>query len=146
MLILVVFSEQLARFKYTIPRANRTRCNSQFLTVKKVIEILTSTLSAILIGLKRNELIHNSKDKKILEEFVFLLELFNEATIIIQGESYTTISLVAPTVVGILFDLERKLCSSTLTLASLCKTLTKSIKMRFSGLLRHFEIEVPFDR
>ena len=139
------FSEQLVRFKYTIPRANRTRWNSQFLTVKKVIEIPTSTLNVILTDLKKNELILNSKDKKILEEFLSLFDLFNEATILTQGESYTTISLVAPTVLGILFDLERELCSSTLTLVSLCKTLIESIKMRFSGLLRHFEIEVPFD-
>ena len=139
------FSEQLARFKYTIPWANRTRWNSQFLTVKKVIEIPTSTLNAILIDLKKNDLILNSKDRKILEEFVSLFELFDEATTLTQGESYATISFVAPTVLGILFDLERGRYSSTLTLVSLCKTLIESIKARFSGLLRHFEIEVPFD-
>ena len=71
--------------------------------------------------------------------------MFNEATILTQGESYTTISLVASTVFDILYDLERELCSSTLTLVSLCKTLIESIKVRFSGLLRHFEIEVRFD-
>ncbi|CAF4278411.1 unnamed protein product, partial [Rotaria magnacalcarata] len=36
--------------------------------------------------------------------------------VLIQGESYATICLVAPTVLGILFDLERELGSSTLTL------------------------------
>ncbi|UJR18451.1 hypothetical protein I4U23_005356 [Adineta vaga] len=80
-----------------------------------------------------------------LEEFVSLFELFNEATVLTQGQSYTTISLVAPTVLGILFDLERELCSSSSTLVPLCKTLISSIKARFSGLLRHFEIDVPFD-
>ena len=125
--------------------ANRTRWNSQFLTVKKVIEIPTSTLNAILIDLKKNDLILNSKDRKILEEFASLFELFDEATTLTQGESYAIISLVAPTGLGILFDLERELYSSTLTLVSLCKTLIESIMARFSGLRRHFEIEVPFD-
>ncbi|CAF3223367.1 unnamed protein product [Rotaria sp. Silwood2] len=139
------FSEQLAKFKLTIPRANRTRWNSQFLTVKKVTEIPTSTLNSILTDLKKTDLILNSKDRKILEEFVSLFELFDEATVLTQGESYATISLVAPTVLGLLFDLERELSSATLILASLCKALIESIKARFSGLLRHFEIEVPFD-
>ena len=62
-----------------------------------------------------------------------------------QGESYATVSFVAPTILGILFDLERELNSSTLTLVSLCEALISSIKARFSGLLRHFETDVPFD-
>jgi hypothetical protein len=142
-----VFAEQLEKANHSIPKANRTRWNSQFQTVKKVINIPSSTLNSILSDLKKNDLILNSKDRKILEEFISLFELFNEATVLTQGESYTTVSLVAPTVLGILFDLdlERKLSSSTLILVSLCKTLISSIKARFSGLLRHFEIDVSFD-
>ncbi|CAM4949291.1 unnamed protein product [Rotaria socialis] len=119
-----VFSERLEEFNYTIRRANRTRWNSQFQT---------------------NDLILNTKDRKVLAEFVFLFELFNEATVLTQGESYATICLVAPTVLGILFDLERELGSSTLTLVSLCEALIASIKARFSGLLHYFEIDVPFN-
>ncbi|CAM4873452.1 unnamed protein product [Rotaria socialis] len=119
-----VFSERLEEFNYTIRRANRTRWNSQFQT---------------------NDLILNSKDRKVLAEFVFLFELFNEATVLTQGESYATICLVAPTVLGILFDLERELGSSTLALVSLCEALIASIKARFSGLLRYFEIGVRFN-
>ncbi|CAF4553202.1 unnamed protein product [Rotaria sp. Silwood2] len=121
-----VFSERLEKFNYTIPRANRTRWNSQFQTVKKVVDIPSSILNSILSDLKRNDLILNT-------------------TVLTQGESYATICLVAPTVLGILFDLERELCSSTLTLVSLCEALIASIKARFSGLLRHFEIDVPFN-
>ncbi|CAM4794704.1 unnamed protein product [Rotaria magnacalcarata] len=133
------------KFNYTIPRANRTRWNNQFQTVKKVIDIPSSILNLILSDLKKNDLILNSKDRKVLEEFVSLFELFNEATVLTQGESYATICLVAPTVLGILFDLERELGSSTLTLVSLCEALIASIKARFSGLLRYFEIDVPFN-
>ncbi|CAF2128590.1 unnamed protein product [Rotaria magnacalcarata] len=121
------FSERLEKFNYTIPRA------------------VSSILNSILSDLKKNDLILNSKDRKVLEDFVSLFELFNEATVLTQGESYATICLVAPTVLGILFDLERELGSSTLTLVSLCEALIASIKARFSGLLRHFEIEVPVD-
>ncbi|CAF3342438.1 unnamed protein product, partial [Rotaria socialis] len=119
-----VFSERLEEFNYTIRRANHTRWNSQFQT---------------------NDPILNSKDRKVLAEFVFLFELFNEATVLTQGESYATICLVALTVLGILFDLERELGSSTLTLVSLCEALIASIKARFSGLLRYFEIDVRFN-
>jgi hypothetical protein len=66
-------------------------------------------------------------------------------SLLIQGESYATISLIASTVRGILFNLESELSSTTLILASLYKALISSIKSRFSGLLRHFEIDVPFD-
>ena len=140
-----VFAEQLAKANYSIPRANRTRWNSQFQTVKKLLNIPSSTINSILTDLKKNDLILGSKDRKTLEEFVSLFELFNEATVMTQGESYATVTLVAPTVLGILFDLERELNSSTLTLLSLCKALISSIKSRFSGLLRHFEMEVPYN-
>jgi len=140
-----VFTEQLEKANHSIPKANRTRWNSQFQTVKKVIDIPSATLNSILTDLNKNDLILNTKDRKILEEFVSLFKLFNQASVLTQGESYTTISLVSPTILGILFDLERELNSSTLVLTSLCKTLISSIKARFSGLLRHFEIDVPFD-
>ena len=93
-----------------------------------------------MIDLKKNDLILTTRD----EEFVSLFELFNEATVLTQGESYGTIGLVAPPVLGILNDLQHEFSSSTLILVSLCKTLISSIKSRFSGLLRHFEIDVPF--
>ena len=105
----------------------------------------TRLWNSILTDLKKNDLTLNTKDRKILEEFVSLFELFHEATVSTQGESYATISLVAPTVLGILYDLQRELSSSTLVLAFLCKALISSIESRFSGLLRHFEIGVPFD-
>lgn len=56
-----------------------------------------------------------------IEEFLSLFELSNEARILTQGETYTTISLVALTKLGILLDLACELCSSTLTLVFLYK-------------------------
>lgn len=118
-----VFAEQLEKIHISIPKANRTRWNSQFQTVKHVIGISSSVLNSILTDMKKTHLILSTKDRKILEEFVSLFELFYEATVLTQGDSYATISLVAPTILGILYDLERELSSTALTLTSLCKTL-----------------------
>ncbi|CAF4897221.1 unnamed protein product, partial [Rotaria socialis] len=83
-------------------------------------------------------------NRKFLEDCVSLFDLFNEATILTQGECYATISLVAPTILGILIDLEHERAASNLSLVSLCEALLSSIKARFSGLLHHFETDVPF--
>ncbi|CAF1559875.1 unnamed protein product [Rotaria magnacalcarata] len=114
------FAERLEEHHYSIPRANSTRWNSQFQTVKKVIGIPFAVLNSILTDLNKN------------------------STILTQGECYATISLVAPTILGILIDLEHELAASNLSLVSLCEALISSIKARFSGLLCHFEIDVPF--
>ena len=140
-----IFFERLEKARLTIPKANRTRWNSHFHTVKKVINISPLILAPILSDLKKNGLIMNSKERRMLEEFVSLFELFNEATVSTQGESYATISPVAPTVLGILFDLERERSSSSLILVSVCDALISLIKARFSWLLRHCDIDVPFD-
>ena len=138
-----IFADRMHSASFNVPKANRTRWNSQFQMVKAVLAIPTSKLNSILMDMKKNNLVLNTKDRKILEEFVALFELFNEATVLTQGDSYATITLVAPSILGILYDLERELSSQTLNLSSLCKTLISSIKSRFSGLLRHFDIEVP---
>ncbi|CAM4844986.1 unnamed protein product [Rotaria magnacalcarata] len=97
----------------------------------------------ILDGTHNSKLL-NTKDRKTLEDFVSSFELFNEATILTQGESYATISLVALTILSILIDLEHERAASNLSLVSLCEALISSIKARSSGLLRHFEIDVRF--
>ena len=113
--------------------------------MKHAIVIPSSTLNSILTDLKKNYLILTTRDRKILEKFVSLFELFYEATVLTQDESYATIGLVAPIVLGILYDLEHELSTSILILVSLCKALISSIESRFSELLRPFEIDVPFD-
>ena len=80
----IQFAERLSKVNYSIPRANLTRWNSQYQTVKKVVNIPSSTLNPILNNLKKNELILNTRDRKILEEFVSLFELFDEAPLITQ--------------------------------------------------------------
>ena len=75
-----------------------------------------------LIDFNKHSPTINIKDGKILEEFVSLFQLFNEATVITPEEAYVTISLVAPIILSILHALERELSSLTLILVSLCKT------------------------
>jgi hypothetical protein len=140
-----IFAGYMEKAHFTIPKANRTRWNSQYQMVKHVLDIPSSTLNSILTDMKKTNLILSTRDRKILEEFISLFELFYEATVLTQGETYATISLVAPTILGILYDLEREQSSQTLILSTLCNTLISSIKSRFSGLLRHFEIDVPFN-
>ncbi|CAM4986083.1 unnamed protein product, partial [Rotaria socialis] len=79
-----------------------------------------------------------------LKKVADLAKLPHTTTILTQGECYATISLVAPTILGILIDLEHERAASNLSLVSLCEALLSSIKARFSGLLHHFETDVPF--
>ncbi|CAF3165254.1 unnamed protein product, partial [Rotaria sp. Silwood2] len=116
-------------------------------SLKKVADLAklahTSTSFAERLE-ERHYSISRANHRKTLEDFVCLFELFNEATILTQGECYATVSLVAPTILGILFDLEHERASSNLSLVSLCEALLYSIKARFSGLLGYFDIDVPF--
>lgn len=89
-----IFAERLEKPHFNIRKANRTRWNSQFQTVKHAIAIPSSTLNSILTDLKKNDLILTTRDRKILEEFVSLFELFHEATVLTQDESYATIMVL----------------------------------------------------
>jgi hypothetical protein len=81
------------------------------------------------------------KDLGILREFISVFTLFAEATTRTQAEQSVSISLVAPSILGIYYDLENelKLCKYT---SSLCSTLINSLKERFGGLLLNLEIPV----
>ena len=68
-----------------MPRATRCRWNSQFLTVSAILNIPISTLNDILAELGKKELCLTEKNK-VLGEFMRLLCLFNEATILIQAD------------------------------------------------------------
>jgi len=135
-------AEKLQELKLTIPLAVITRWNSQFITVSKAVEIPNVILNELLTEHKRNELILSTKDLSILREFISIFTLFVEATTRTQAEQCISISLVAPSILGIYYDLENelKLCKYT---SSLCNTLLKSLKERFGGLL--LNLEIPID-
>lgn len=137
----VPVAEKLQECKLSIPQAIITRWNSQYLTVSKVVDIPSTLLSDILVDQKKHELIFSMKDLSVLREFISIFTLFAEATTRTQTERCVSISLVAPSVLGIYFDLENELKSCKHT-SSLCKALTYSLKQRFGGLLLNLEIFV----
>ncbi|CAF1087905.1 unnamed protein product [Didymodactylos carnosus] len=124
-----------------VPQAVITRWNSQFNTVSQILDIPSVLLSDILTDQKKGELILSIKDLHVLREFISAFTLFAEATTKTQAERCVSISLVAPSILSIYFDLENelKVCEYS---SSLCKMLIYSLKQRFGGLLLSLEIPV----
>ena len=134
-------AEKLQEFKLTIPLAIITRWNSQFITVSKILEIPNIFLNELLTEQKKSELILTTKDLTILREFISIFTLFAEATTRSQAEQSISISLIAPSILEIYYDLKNELKSSKYT-SSLCNKLLNSLKERFGGLLLNLEISV----
>ncbi|CAF1354116.1 unnamed protein product, partial [Didymodactylos carnosus] len=104
------------------------------------LSTVRATINSILIEKKKYELILSTKERQIVDEFISLFELFDEATIKTQSENKPTISVVAPSVLEILADLEKEKCKYLETLQT---SLLNSLKSRFVGLLSYFNIELP---
>ena len=134
-------AEKLQDIKMSIPMAVSTRWNSQYVTVSKIVDIPNAMLIDILTEEKRTELVLSVKDIAILREFVSIFALFAEATTQTQTGSSVSVSLVAPSILGIYFDLESeaKVCKYT---GPLCAVLLRSMKQRFGGLLLNLELPV----
>ena len=102
------FAEKLDAMKISIPRAVVICWNSQFLTVESVLAIPTLELNEILIELKHSNLCLNVRDLGVLNEFVALLSLLAEVTTTTQRDNSPSISLVAPNIPAIYFDLKNE--------------------------------------
>jgi len=113
-----------------MPLANKTRWNSQFNMVEKLLRIPSSQLNEILISIKHQDLCLLTKSYQILNEFSSLLILLVEATTITQSEKTPSISLVTSKILAIYFDLlsERENVLFTLPL---CGALFSSLLARF---------------
>ena len=135
-----LFAEELENLKKTIPRATQCRWNSQFLTVVAVSDIPLKTLNDILIKLDKKELCITEKNKEVLDEFMTLLYLFNEATVLIQADQTVTISMVGPILLNLLSDLELERKKSE-RVYLMCDALISSLKTRFGGFYKHFSID-----
>ena len=139
----MVFAEKLEQIGKSIPKANKTRWNSQFNTIEKVLSIPSLEFNEILITLKRKDLCLLTKDYDILNEFVLLFTLIADATTITQSENTPSISLVGPTILTIYYDLMNEQ-STMLYTSSLCLALINSLIGQFGGLLE--QLNIPFDR
>ena len=135
------FAEKLELMKVSIPRAVITRWNSQFSLVEHILAIPSIELNEILNELKYKNLCLNSRDLIILKEFVAVLSLFAEVTTRTQQENSPSISLVAPSILAIYFDLKNEKKTVKYT-TSLCDALLSSLLSRFGGLLESFEIDL----
>ena len=74
---------------------NETRWNSQLKMVRRIIEIDVDKV------VEKRELYLTSYEKAVLRELVEVLEPFEEATDILQGDKYNSISLVIPSLSGL---------------------------------------------
>jgi hypothetical protein len=135
-----IFAEKLETIGASIPKATKTRWNSQLSTVQKVLEISSTQLNSILTELKRKELCLGPRDLAMLNEFVSLLVLFGEATTVTQAEMTPSISLVGPSIISIYYDLINERDNIIYTTA-LCKALFSSLIGRFGGLLTSLNVE-----
>jgi len=79
----------------TLPAKNDTRWNSQLKMVRQIVEIDVDKV------VEKRELHLTSYEKGVLRELVEVLEPFEEATDILQGDTYNSISLVIPSLLGL---------------------------------------------
>lgn len=137
----IKFAEKLELMKVSIPRAVITRWNSQFLMVERILAIPAFKLNEILIQLKYKHLCLSTRDLDVLNEFVSLLTLLAEVTTKTQQQNGPSISLIAPSVLSIYFDLKGEKNNVHYT-TSLCNALLSSLLSRFGGLLEQLEINI----
>ncbi|CAF4060073.1 unnamed protein product [Rotaria sp. Silwood2] len=120
------FADKLETIGGSIPKPNKTRWNSQLHAVQKILEIQSTQLNSILTELKKKDLCLGPRDITMLNEFVSLLIFFEEATTITQAENSPSISLVAPSIVSIYYDLINEQHNIIYT-TTLCKALLSSL-------------------
>ena len=89
----------IAKWKHCMERLfllkNDTRWNSQLKMVRRIVEIDVDKV------VEKHELYLTSYEKAVLRELVEVLEPFEEATDILQGDTYNSISLVIPSLLGL---------------------------------------------
>ena len=134
-------AERLDRGGFHIPVAVVTRWNSQYYTAAKTIEIPPDKLNEYLRELKKDSLVLSQRDIAILNEFISVFALLAEACTRAQADQAASISLVAPSLLEIYFDLESEQTSLKYT-GGLCKALMKSMQERFGGLFKHLGLPV----
>ena len=119
-----IMAEKLEQDGFRIPIAVITRWNSQYYTVARTIDIPSEKLNAYLEESKKDSLILSQRDIAILNEFVSLSALIAEVCTKAQADQAASVSLVAPSLLEIIFDLQAEQTGLKYT-GSLCKALLK---------------------
>ena len=113
-----------ALYGKTLVAKNETRWNSQLKMVRRIVEVDVDKV------VEKRELSLTSYEKAVLRELVEVLEPFEEATDILQGDKYSSISLVIPSLLG----LKRHLNDlNTRHSTRLTTTLKSALDHRFGG-------------
>ena len=110
----------------TLVSKNETRWNSQLKMVRRLNEIDVDKV------VDRRELHLSAYEKLVLREFVEVLEPFEEATDILQGEKYNSISLVIPSYLGLKDHLSQL---NTRHSSTLVTTLQSSLNSRLGNVV-----------
>jgi len=137
-------AERFEKMKVHIPRANKTRWNSQYEMILAIVDIEPSGLNDVLIQTQHRELCLKTADYQTLNEFASLLTLFAEATTTTQTQNAPSISIVAPSILSIYDDLLLERTNIKYT-SSLCECLLDSLLSRFGGMLEEMllVIDIP---
>ena len=99
-------------FGKTVVSRNETRWNSQLKMIRRLVQVNTDEV------VEKPELMFTSHEKVVMKELVQILEPFEEATDLTQGDQYVSVSLVIPSVVGLqkhLQQVEVRYLSSVVT-------------------------------
>ena len=136
----------------SIPSTNASRWNSLFMQLTSISDLDSQKLANLLMQTSHDKLILTKKESDMLDELVDILAPFAEATDLTQGDKFTTIGCVVPTVVALMKHL-----TSLLDRASyhrpLVTALHASMLVRFEGLLVNLQMvpqpagqeNLPFD-
>jgi len=140
------FSEAIANSKLkSIPKFNVTRWNSELQTLKGVANIYSQAACTVEKILTDNKLAHlklKPGQIEVLDGIIEVLSPFEVATDLLQGESYCTISEVAPTILQLLSQLEelnekygtnQTGGTRSTTVTKLIQELKTNIRKRFRG-------------
>ncbi len=128
-----VFEEKLGKGR-SIPAANATRWSSTHAQLEAITNLESDKLNEVLRLTDQNQLCLSARDISMLTELVSILEPFAEATTVSQGETFTTVGCVAPSVV----NLYKNLLSFQQTCkfqGTVVRALMDSLCSRFGGLL-----------
>jgi len=99
-------------------------------------------LAAVLESHGHGNMVLSSREYSHLADMVEILDPLLEATQLTEGEITVTISFALPSVLSLIMQLQDMVDKQQLKFCSaLCKGLLKSLRTRFSGMLRRMEVD-----
>ena len=107
-----------------VQNANATRWNSQLHMIKSVLKVPENKLNEIGCKTKLS-----TYERKLLGELCTVLEPFEKATVLVQGEKYVTSSLAIPVTLGLKNQISKL---STVYNSKMVSALSDSVDTRLS--------------